>query len=812
VQSTEEQQHLNMDTQPKKGMSRGQKKRARRRAKQAQNNSGVVQTNTALPITTKKKVKQKRDPSKPYNYRRKNPGWGALNPADPSQQTSVPFVLSQNILSNVQITVLPDIIQLSNWILGTISWFYERGVPDNLSSNQIVTPGNIPGLFIGAANYILQGQQNAMFGGVQMVTTIPKYINNLYKAVAPKSINWKCGKIAYAWNSTGLTLNIQSANSAPYGIFMIGQITDDGGYDDPIIPVGSFAPNVNDYVQLLKFFDEYTTNTKTVPIETKAITQRDASAFARRFVYTGTGITDTGGWYADVELEVPMNFPTLATFVPYGSTTDVRVARTIELQAGDSVWAMTRPLIPGFNPKTWKNKYPPVFKCIDINMIITWLSNWAAAVKTCACAKENINSMLINSFSFTQQDFSILVRQALMSVFPTQKAVQFLAPIEFSQTGTNNGFVALMAASGTYGNDTFQKMQIPQFLQEQINGLKMRLVRPDVAHKAAKNVVEYVPVLGVYVTDVPLLFTFENGDLVVPLFAEVPQDIIYLPDGSAGGDFYNLNSSWYSVEVMGEWNAFVSAATEFTSQVTNIGGDGGLKTLPLIAFTNYVDSQVLGKRAKAIRKRNWDKRFRCYSKREPIVVEKPVSKKNVKENLKETRKSRKIVDSDEELPPRVDIRNKQQVNDELDYPKSLPSADYTDLIYSRMTTSIPMSDELASLMDKLILPSIRLDPNNAKGPLNLQMNQVINLEPYTKSYAVNTTDSVAGYTVAASLYDGASVCVTGTAAAQNQQYTDLFRKFAAMGIGGGLIGSLAGGLFNAIGMPDVAGLANLVPF
>jgi len=685
--------------------------------------------------------------------------------------------MASSITSSLGVKVAIDNVAASAFLLPTITWLLEKGVLSQLMMSGI-PPADVTSTLLSFANYLLAGLQNFALGAQMTVTTVPNYINVLFEAMRPKEIPFKTGTVNYSW-SEDIMLNLAPLVSGPYSTFVFGDIIDEGTATDPINVVPPQSGNDNDYNQIVKYFGQEQTDTCMVPVGTPTVTTKDGAAFARQYVYNGTSISATGGWFCDIESEVPFKCPMFAKFVQYGAGMDLRVSRFLESSSGDSLYSMGLPLLADFNKSQYKNRYPAVFKCVDINLVAGWLCAWAVLARE-AYLNANfaaIDSSITQPFGFSQQDFYVVVRQALCSVFETQKCVQFLAPMNFSESGTNNGFVPLVTHFGTYGHPVFKDFYIPQLLQENLGCLKMRSFRPNVQYQVNRNVLNYVPVLGVYVTDISPVWQFNVDGGGVPLFTGSGEPTISLVDGSSGNSFYNLNSSYYQ-DVMAAWNQFVELVTQVTTSNISIGTDNGPKGLSLLCFTNYEDNltdTVLHR----IRKRRFGKvHITNYPGNE---------QKKVREMSKG--KTPKVVDDVVNLPP----------------------ASLATQTYSLTTMVKGVTDEELSLLGKMILPVFRLDPGGPD-PTNISMLSISSIEPYLKNNTtMDSAGNISGRTVLDWMLDAAGLCVTGTAGSGNSVYAEMMKLLAQKGEAGTL-GNIAGALLGALGQPTLGNLAGMLPF
>jgi len=401
-----------------------------------------------------------------------------FNPKEAKQMVVAPPKMSSNITTSLGIKVAVDNVAVSTCLLPTVSWLLEKGVLNQLL-NTGINANDVSSTILSFANFLLQGLQNFSLGAEMTVTTVPNYINVLFEAMKPKEIPFKTGTINYSW-AENLSLFLPPVVPGPFSAFVFGDIVDTGSGSDPITAVATNPGNQSDFNLVVKYFSQENTDTEMVPVGTPAPTTKDGAAFARQYVYNGVSVSPTGGWFCDIESEVPFKCPMFARFVQYGTGMDLRVSRFLESSSGDSLYSMGLPLLPDFTRPLYKNRYPAVFKCIDVNLIANWLCAWAVLARESFLRTtfDESDTIITAPFSFSQQDFFVVVRQALCSIFPTQKLVQFLAPMNFTETSSNNGFVPLVVHFGTYGNPVFKDLYIPQFLQENLGALKMRSFRP----------------------------------------------------------------------------------------------------------------------------------------------------------------------------------------------------------------------------------------------------------------------------------------------------------------------------------------------
>jgi len=368
-----------------------------------------------------------------------------------------------------------------------------------------------------------------------------------------------------------------------------------------------------------------------------------------------------------------------------------------------------------------------------------------------------VDPVMTDSFPFSLQDFSIIVRQALVSVFETQDFTQFIQPINAT---SGNYFKPLLCNFGTYGNTEYQKLMIPQLFVENLNSLKMHEYQPDVKFKANKNIFRFIPVLGYFYQDELANFAFEYNSVSVPLFTTLLQTPINLNDGSSAGTFVNFNCTYYK-SVLDNWNNFCEVAAQYSTPQISIAGDKGPQGLQLITLTRFESTIDEGFRGKNIPK--WIR-----SRIMNLPTDRKLKRNNSKENLKE-----------------------------------LPPASISFLSVQAMTSVTVISQEMSSMLDYLLLPVQRID-NFGNPPTSVQLFQTESAESYIRNYSNQVGSLATGSPIMLQLQNMATMCAPGTAAAATSTYSDLIRTLTMRSEAAGLLSSLAGGLLSSVGLGSLA--------
>jgi hypothetical protein len=721
------------------------------------------------------KIKQKKKSVKNGNGKKKN------RVLDKNSKVLVE-VPSQVVQTSIPVIAVVDNEAMSATVFPVANWLLNHGFLGQMNQNPDggLTPAEI---LLGALNYMLFAIQNSAQGVTQVATVVPKFLNVLLEAVKPKTQTFKEGVVSYSWNeNTVFSLNPQSNGSALHAAFVMGDPLGTNAYDSPITTCAPQAASQDSYNKILKFFSlRETAMTACVATGTKEISTKDCAAFARQYVYNGIGFTKTGGWYTNLENEVPVRVNLFSKLVDYGNV-DIRVGRYFSGNSGDSLSVMGIPLLPEFKYQQYKNQYTDIYKAIDILEVVTYLAIWAKAVKdrysgTIDVVAASNNPTMANTLPFTAQDFTILVRQMLMSTFNTQMIGQFLEPRKFV---AGNGFVPLVGHCGSYGNAYFQEMQIPELLKENLGALHYREYVPETPFANSRNVYRLIPVLGSYITDTLVDLTFTAQDSTqIPLFNPAPQTFIRLSDGFDGTNFVDLNGAYYQ-DMLAEWNFLVEQSQQYTTAMVSAGSDCGPKGLPCIAFTRYYSSLT-----NIVNKKVTSRESNLYRG----IVNMPGSSNLIK---KVSQKSIKGAETSTIL--------------------SLPAATFATLTTTTLTMIGPVGDELLGLLKFMILPSARIDPD-LPDPISVEMLQISSVESCVRNLSNLTNfNVVSGLAVLGELVQQANLNVTGTAAGKTGVYADLMGVLRNEGKGSGLFSSLAGMVLKATPLAPLAGLAELIPF
>jgi hypothetical protein len=301
---------------------------------------------------------------------------------------------------------------------------------------------------------------------------------------------------------------------------------------------------------------------------------------------------------------------------------------------------------------------------------------------------------------------------------------------------------------------------VPELLSENLNALKARSV--SVKSGKGNHCAVYVPILGRWYQDTPAYYAIPVGERTVSLFSTDVQESINILDGMSGSDPVDINNSYYSI-VIQNWNSHVSALKGYSSTVGPLMRDRGPLGLPLILTTiEERVSPIQDVKAAPIA---------------PIILDNKYVT-NVK-------------------PVKNSVKDAQgKVTKNVQY---VPAATTTQLDQETLYTMLPNGDsELITLMDSLILPSIRFNRQEPGDVLNSQMWQVhtrfANSMPLANFYNVGTQSKYAR------LNRLSSFCITGIGRDENDQYARLMKTLCDKGKASGLL-TILSGLVGAIFPP-----------
>jgi hypothetical protein len=727
------------------------------------------------------------------------------NPADPDLQTLL------------NIVVMPDTDAFSFWILGTASYLLQKGIFTKIASNQTLpTPANTLAAGLG---FILQGLGVIASGGQSPFKKVPAYINYLAEAIKPKVVPFQTASISYSYGLGDYFAGFNGVMQINGNNWVFGDVLDTGNYDNLIEPISLPAFDEQLWNELISTITNEALPLTALKTEnTFEASSKDSSAFARNYSYNGIGDSAAGSWYGDCENEANFKQPMLAKFAIYNET-QLRVSRSFYPSAGDSNFTMTLPLSNLFEYRDYKSKFPPMFKMIDFDEIFAYVCSWMVTLFAQFAKFDQYpegtpgSSDYRTSLPFTQQDFRIVLRQALMVLFSeSQNAAQFMQPAIFATP--NNGFQPFYAHCGTYGLPVFGTILLPQLIVDNLRCLKMRKFYPQgVTNKS--NSVYYVPVLGRFIMDSVNGYTIPTSNNGNPPLFTIPtgpdvQTVISLQDGAGPiGSYNNLNGSYYQT-VLTAWNDIVNQFAEWSTPILPLVGDQGPLGFNLLATTRYVttitadishlDKIRIGHMRNCV---EFNHELRRAREKRRSMSPPPKDKDKVKE--KEISESR--------------IAKMQRRYGALKHKilleKALPPSELLSLVTTNITMNQSMSAEFTSLLDMLVLPVARVDPSSVIDPTSQTMFQVESLEPkYLNKSTIGVDGTIGGVTRWEQLYVAGASLAPGTAAANNtvlSRVTSMLTDSSGGGFLADLAAGVVGGIFPSIA-PIASQIAKVVPF
>lgn len=648
----------------------------------------------------------------------------------------------------------------------TFASFYSYLATKNLFADQDVAANDATVNAISVL-YMFNNMLPMISSTDQKLTSAPIVAWDIVAALKSKSCNFlSYGKIVYSWGNLPSTVATSIYTSG--GTWEPTYVTSDlATYNSPctILTAPGTASDYNFFLQKLSDIGN-NSRLKVVDSTYKSILVNDVSTFARSYVYNGDYISPTGGFYKDIESEVQITAPCLSSYGVYGIS-DLRAPLKLTPFSGDGATAFGYPLHPSFG--SYFNKRPPSYKLIDFEWIYFTLCQYMVTLVQKYVANSGGPPRIGPLFAFTQQDFRIALRQALMCVFDTNYFTQFITTLRFNSG--DNGFAPFQVSGGTCPSNMFTTFLVPKLIQENLAALRARSYRNPQAK--GHNESAFIPVLGRYTEDIPAIFNYIGSDNnPYPLFSIAPQNPISLINGfSSPTTYVNLNGSFYQA-VKSDWNNMVQEFSTVSVAVSSICGDGGPPGLGILFYTA------------------------------------------VQRKIETTFTNTTIV-----TPPRMVRAVRSVVNASRSFEKTdkgvmaIPPASIVSLSTIQTTTNFNYSAQVAALYDSLITPQVRLDINSPEDQLSLQMYQCEVKEPISTAWANVAAGTGAG--LASRLTKLAEMCVPGIARDESSEYSQII-ELLSLHNQAGMLSSILGGFAKSILPPDLHGVvdivSDLVPF
>jgi len=646
-----------------------------------------------------------------------------------------------------------------------------------------------------AVAYLYQESQTFMQAGTLSPNKVPMVFREILAALTPKTVHTRTRtSVAYSWGTPGFQ-NLPTVNYGGYEWLFIQPLDDNSAYDSLCVVVVA-VPTLDAYSKVLGLLESSTYKyLKPVDnIQADSPLKSSVSAFSRNYVYNGLQPVSkgAGGYYKDVELEVPIFHPRIAQFAQYG--TDTRAPKFLTVSSGDGAQTYGLPMHQGWGG--YSNHGHVEYKFIDFENIYDTLCLWASFAKTAMANQPSSvgGNQFLNTFAFTQQDFRIVLRQAIMGMLNENYWTQFMGPLA---ADGGNYFQPFYVTGNTYSSPAFAQFQLPQLIKENLAALRTRILK-----LGKGNTIVMVPVLGRYVEDTPTQYTVAlpdptgtiiPGTVYVDLFTPLPQANIDLVDGSSSNGYVNLNGLYYYNNVMTNWNLFCGAAQQVTAGITTILGDKGPPGLPALSMTRVVKdvNQTFYFKAIDLDTLRPDPRFVRKDSKGKVVINNPPVKPALKSRL------HKI------------IKNYQS-DKTTDGVLALPPSTASQLTVQTVLSVTRFGPEAYGMFQNLILPTIRFDPNNTQ-VLN-QCKYQTETNEFVSYQMVNSGAGASGPNGNATELSNFAVlagwCITGIAG-QTSEYANIIKLLSDQNHAG-FLASLLGGFAKSILPPEVGGIVDAI--
>jgi len=686
----------------------------------------------------------------------------------PAYVTCIP-TQQKHLITTVNISANWNVNAIAEMQAALTGYFLTKGVLAQPNPNNDLYEIFYDGMF-----YMWQ-EFSKQVGGEPTLANRIQIFHDLIKAYEQKSVNkYTFTKVSYGWKdiaplpSAALTTGWNTWNFVLNGI-------DNQQYDAPAAiytptPLTATVQAYSTFLTMVKAISSDRAHfLKEVRDDAPSVLSRDVSVFSKVYSYLGLNTSaQSGGFYNDIENEVDITAPVLAHTVQYPiQQQDMRVPMKLTVNEGGPATTFA-PLVPQYD--SWFNKCHLNFKFLDMFEVVNTLVYWyIGAVKKMVTISPN-TPMSQYKLPFSQQDFYIVVRQALMNTFQDQWIGQFVGPLQYDMTLTN--FLPLQVLGNCYGNDVNKRFLVSTLLSENMAMLQtVTQVQPN--RKSQINKVTYIPVWGYYNDVQPTWVLPDDSDT---LFTAVPlQATINLVDCTINNTQYvNVNSGYYDY-VRSTWNI----AIDFMKSVVNVQDMANLSPPSNAAFLQttrvygYVDLQFReGLRDGSI-------------KRLPYPCLKNIA--NV---------------SNPAPPKGVDPKRGS-------LPKLPPPTTSQNLTIDAFLLTYPPSKEIYELLEYMIVPCIRLDPNSNNDLLNMGMYQTVTGEGVTGEQNPGSTNPA----YLARQQESGEAGVQGFGKITSTNIDIVLKKLMEEGKGGFLAG-LLGGLVKQI-IPGADGIidtvASLVP-
>jgi hypothetical protein len=310
-----------------------------------------------------------------------------------------------------------------------------------------------------------------------------------------------------------------------------------------------------------------------------------------------------------VENEVPFKSNILANLTPYSAAAG-RVARNFNVSSGDSTAALGFGITPDFNIENYSTRYPPIYKFLDLDEVVTTIQLWwTGLVEQAINTQQNFGlntpiSFALQAFPYTARQFRIAIRQAVLSMFANSAALT--QNIRYS--AAPNSFEPFRCGSNCYPPVLSEQFILPVTLVENLRMLLMRTYDIETRFHNPKNKLYVIPVWGVFKTspDPNVFGTYLNNEgTPVPsfMFTGVEVDDPNIIDGTAPNDeVCDFNKSPYLTTIISDWNDRVQYLKQYSIPTTPLGGDGNGILLTMTRYCIYNQQEIDLKNVSALQR------------------------------------------------------------------------------------------------------------------------------------------------------------------------------------------------------------------
>jgi len=552
------------------------------------------------------------------------------------------------------------------------------------------------------------------------------FVNQINHSIMKKDVPFKNGVVSYAW--TGLPINGGSdvtVNGHTYHMV-------------PSNPTQQSKNNAYGYASSLlsNYCDK--PELKIVGATPTGPLSRDASAFARKSDFHGNV-------YSTVENETYFDCQLLGTFSRFDQTAN-RSSNYIRPASTNSCLAMSIPLISGFTMKNYKSKFPIRPKFIDIGEFIYAICAWYVELASKAVQVGGGNQNWTLNMSY--EAFRIMVRQQLVWAFNAEQAItQTCLPLN-----TSNTCRALLLGQNCYAKKPTVEMILSNVLTENIRLLLAKMYAYETKFaNVRKNVIVNVPCLVTYdeATWAPFFYVDSNG-ASQPMFTDMTTNDISLVDGWGNSSYIDLNDPSIGLNVA-EFNNAVTALAAGSAGNMTIGGSSPSTLLDYTRYYNDISNTEISAR---------------HYELIPDKLKHMIRKEKIEVKLEKTNsKSKDLYQGGEKVK---------------EYKYFLaPGANSATFSPFAITSNKVISPDAQTYLDRFILPSYVIEPNQATG-VSLEQIQTEYGEPH--QYKINTTPTVP--TQLFNLYNSGQMSAPGVAAAKVDVLSATIAKREEEGDGG----------------------------